>query len=280
MRSQWLVPMFRCMGVVGGLVASAASQDWHFLEPPVRLRTAMVFGAARGRTVEFGGWYAYSSALAPVSLDDTWGFDGHRWRRDVTTNSPSPRTSHAMAYDSVRRRTVLFGGVSSVVPNTPALADTWEFDGFVWTQITTAAAPPVRLTHGMTFDVARGRTVLFGGYGTGAATHLNDTWEYDGVNWTQVATASSPSARGGHAMTHDVVRGRTVLFGGVRPIVHFADTWEYDGSNWTMVATAASPSSRGYAAMTFDSVLGPQIQSCPLVPGAAVSNILRATVRD
>lgn len=45
--------------------------------------------------------------------------------------SPSARSFHAMAYDSIRQRTVLFGGTDySVGP----LSDTWEWDGANWIQ--------------------------------------------------------------------------------------------------------------------------------------------------
>ena len=36
--------------------------------------------------------------------------------------------------------------------------------------------PRARTNHGMEFDHATGRVILYGGYGTGVA--LNDTWEY------------------------------------------------------------------------------------------------------
>src|SRR5690606_10456421 len=52
--------------------------------------------------------------------------DGVDWTLVTTANSPVGRHFHAVAYDSLRGRMVLFGGVTSVVimPN-----DTWEFDG-------------------------------------------------------------------------------------------------------------------------------------------------------
>ena len=52
---------------------------------------------------------------------------------------------------------------------------------------------------------------------------FQDTWEWDGTDWTQRPTASSPPARNGHVLAFDAARGRTVLFGSSS----FADTWEY-----------------------------------------------------
>ena len=57
-------------------------------------------------TVLFGGAFAD---------DTTWQWDGSAWTV-VTTAGPSERSDHAMAYDSARGVTVLFGG-DAVGPN-------------------------------------------------------------------------------------------------------------------------------------------------------------------
>jgi hypothetical protein len=67
---------------------------------------------------------------------------------------------------------------------------------------------------------------MFGGFDN-VVGFANDTREYDGVNWTQVTTASSPSARDAHAMTYDSARGKVVIFGGYDGS-NVNDTWEYD----------------------------------------------------
>ncbi|MBK8232988.1 MAG: hypothetical protein IPK72_20990 [Candidatus Eisenbacteria bacterium] len=87
------------------------------------------------------------------------------------------RQGHALAYDSARGRTVLFGGVevSSYV------SDTWEWDGSNWTRQNPAVSPPARSGHALAYDSARGRTVLFGGFYAvaGNGSYLSDTWEWD-----------------------------------------------------------------------------------------------------
>jgi hypothetical protein len=106
----------------------------------------------------------------------------------------------------------------------------------------------------MVYDSARRKVVMFGGYDP-AVGGVNDTWEYDGVNWTQVTPASSPSIRYNHVMAYDSERGKVVMFGGVG-VGYVNDTWEYDGVNWTQVTTASSPSARTGHAMTYDSARG------------------------
>jgi hypothetical protein len=160
---------------------------------------------------------------------------------------PSPRTNHGMAYDSAHQRVVVFGGD----PGGPTLADTWEWDGSLWTQVADTG-PSARRGLSLSEHAAAGsqRLVLFGG--ALGPTHLADTWTYDGTDWIQVAD-TGPSARAGHATAHDQVRQRTVLFGGDNGVLR--DTWEWDGTDWTQVADSGPSARRGHA-MAFDAGRG------------------------
>ena len=76
--------------------------------PSARSSAAMAYDSARGIVVLFGG---YASA---TSLADTWEHDGTRWVQITPTDpegdgDPPLREGHAMAFDSVRERVVLFG---------------------------------------------------------------------------------------------------------------------------------------------------------------------------
>jgi hypothetical protein len=73
---------------------------------------------------------------------------------------PSTRAGHALGFDSIRERVVLFGGTDG--GSTP-LADTWEWDGTEWTQMADTG-PSGRVGHAMTFDSKIKRVVLFGGF--------------------------------------------------------------------------------------------------------------------
>src|SRR5713101_401982 len=103
---------------------------------------------------------------------------------------------------------------------------------FLWTQKEDIGPAP-RSSSAMTFDAARGRTVLFGGLSV--ADDLADTWEWDGNVWTQTADIG-PAGRFAHALAYDGKRQRTFLYGGRdrhggprgTPKI-FADTWEWDG---------------------------------------------------
>jgi hypothetical protein len=93
--------------------------------------------------------------------------------------------------------------------------------------------------------------VLFGGT-TGAAV-LNDTWEWDGTAWTQIAD-TGPSARQGLAFAFSNKLGRVVLFGGMdQNSKAFADTWTWDGTEWTQEQDAG-PSARANHRLAYDTL--------------------------
>jgi hypothetical protein len=83
----------------------------------------------------------------------------------------------------------------------------------------------------MAFDIGRGVTVLFGGYGyDGAAGRRRDTWEWDGVEWNEIVTEPHPEYTSEHAMAYDVARGLIVMYGGYGPLnLKRDDMWVYSG---------------------------------------------------
>ncbi|MCA8950224.1 MAG: hypothetical protein KDE27_12030 [Planctomycetes bacterium] len=234
----------------------------------MRNGSAIAFDAVRGRTVLFGG----ARQLGWGPFGDTWEYDGARWSRRSPAASPPPRMFHALVFDSARGRTVMFGGAfSQTVYN-----DTWEYDGTIWTQSTPATSPPARSRHALAYDLGRQRTVLFGGTAPGLSFQLDDTWEYDGSNWTQIANSNPPSRRRGHAMAYDLGRQRVVLFGGWNGLV-LPETYEYDGTSWRQVATVASPPARTDHALAYDPSRGRTVLFGGEVPSATTPFFFRDT---
>jgi len=93
----------------------------------------------------------------------------------------------------------------------------------------------------------RDRVVLFGGF-TGSGFYLNDTWEWEGSQWGQVAD-TGPAPRAGHRMVFDGTR--VLLFGGYGS-GYLGDTWSWDGKHWRQIQDIG-PGPRGWAAMAYDS---------------------------
>ncbi len=226
--------------------------------PPAMRSHEMVFDAARGVTVLFGGVNGSGQ-----TLDQTWEWNGTSWTLHATAG-PSPRTGHAMAYDSHRGVTILFGGMNGTGQS---LGDTWEWNGTTWTQ-RFSEGPSPRYGHAMAYDSVRGVTMLF----RGTNIYSADIWEWrgtsDGGSWT-CRESTTPSARSGHAMAHDTARGVTVLFGGVATAgVVSAETWEWNGAVWTR-RDVNGPSARSSHAMAYDAGRGVVV----LFGGVGVSNI-------
>ncbi|MFN0131699.1 MAG: hypothetical protein ACKVW3_04075 [Phycisphaerales bacterium] len=170
---------------------------------------------------------------------------------NANVNGPSARYGHAMAYDSTRGVVVLFGGSASSTSSS-SLSDTWEWNGSAWT-LRASGGTPARTSMKMTFDSARKRTVMFGGY-TASGANSGETWEWDGSAWTLAAT-TGPLRRYAHGLTYDSHRGRTVLHGGTHytstVYIRQRDTWEWNGAAWTLVFEEGPL--RSSHALTFDS---------------------------
>ena len=82
----------------------------------------------------------------------------------------------------------------------------------------------------MTYDDARGVTLLFGG--GNRERGFGDLWAWDGTRW-QLLTAAGPSARNSMVFAFDSKRQRAVLHGGRTADGVHDDTWEWDGTRWT-----------------------------------------------
>jgi hypothetical protein len=202
------------------------------------------------------GWARDSySRTKPVVWTQEPSPEPAAWALKSPAARPSPRNGHAMAYDSARGVTVMFGG-SGGSPR-EYKNETWEWDGTNWTQrALTGPRPTRRDGHKMAYDASRGVTVLFGGQtGSYASSTLSgETWEWNGTAWSQ-RLISGPSPRHDAAMAYDARRQRIVLFGGNNGPTIFNETWELDASGWRLVATG-DPSTRYAFPMAYDSWRG------------------------
>lgn len=216
--------------------------------PPARIRHAGAYDRARGRFVVFGG----STSLSGGLMNDTWEFNGTTWTKLSPTASPAARNDHAMCYDTVGKRVLLFGGRIASGDAT----DTWSWDGKTWTQITTKTSPPGRRDHSMVFDPVRGVALTYGGFFGSGLNLRSDTWEFTGSDWVERKPTTSPGTRVGYSLVHDELRGRTVLFSGYAAPGQPDDTWEWDGANWQRMNPANKPSGRSGHAMSYDWLRG------------------------
>jgi hypothetical protein len=133
--------------------------------PPARYDFGMAYDSLRQRVIVTAGGRGYK--------DDVWEWNGALGWTMAPILPGDGREGTALTYLPSRRRTVLFGGLTTTGPSTVALNDTWEWDGATWVLQSHAVRPPPVQNHAMTYDDARGRALLFGGSGSDGGV-----WEY------------------------------------------------------------------------------------------------------
>ena len=215
--------------------------DWVRLTPAIspaaRIEHRCTFDRRRGRVVMFGG--SVDGAGASPCFGDTWEWDGSTWQQRMPPAGPGPRCGVALAYDSLRDRTVLHGGRSGL----NLLTDTWEWDGTTW-QLQTGATPPPSNSQAATFDARRGRVVLVQ-QGSG----IVDTWEWDGRTWSDRSTPGWGWFQ--QRLVYDSLLQRVLAYA-VLPYGG-GEVRAWDGTAWNIVDGRPTPSLIVTSALVWDS---------------------------
>lgn len=153
------------------------------------------------------------------------------WNEYFPATVPSARMGHAMCWDGTR--VIMFGGGTSGVFGSGDNAETWEFDGTDWNQLSPASSPSARKWHTMVFDGTD--IILHGGAGspTGSAG-FQDTWVFDGSDWTDVTPGGTkPTGRSRHLAAWN--GSAMIIYGGQTLAAVKKDTWSWNGSAWTQL---------------------------------------------
>ena len=227
--------------------------------PSPRLQAKMAFDEQARVGVLFGGRGLDDGATGLVHAnDETWVWIRDQWIQQFPATRPQARSAHSMTYDSQRGRVLLFGGrlESTELRGRFGLAgDTWAWKNGEWQQIDTGAAPPARYYADMTYDRARDRVLLFGGYHYGAdgktLETLHDTWEFDGETWTEVqATAAGPDVDK-PLLAYHIARKETILVGVDDELATATYRWDPSGKTWQSVAGETKPPCANEASLSY-----------------------------
>ncbi len=107
----------------------------------------------------------------------------------------------------------------------------------VWVLLNPTLSPSAREAPLMAYATSRDVTVLFGGLTQAEGPTNAETWEFDGTDWRQIVTVTSPPALNQTmgAMVYDSARGRVVVFATENPT---KTLWEFDGTDWTAMSYA------------------------------------------
>jgi hypothetical protein len=127
-------------------------------------------------------------------------------------------------------------------------------ENYTWNQRFPQNAPSQRTAPLMAYDQKEGKTLLFGGFVGGSQVRLNDTWIWDGNNWSTVDTIHLPAPRSGGGMAYDQATQRIVMFGGDGVSASLGDTWlwNWDTMDWEQQDPVLSPTPRGVPFMSYD----------------------------
>ena len=184
--------------------------DWKLMTPSIRppatARQAMAYNPVAKRIVMWGG---------DSNDTNTWEWDGTNWEKKTSPTAPTLREAPAMAYDAARDEILLFGGVSDMWSGKlPTFYnDTWVWNGSEWKQRKTVKSPSPRTGAKIQYDPDLGQVVLIGGYGgkgigttapyTFTYDYREETWTWDGSDWTQQFPDKSPEFSYNYGLDYD-----------------------------------------------------------------------------
>jgi hypothetical protein len=263
--------------------------------PSARSNHAMAYNPSTGKTYIFGGY----DAMGGRSLGDFWEWDGKTWVQVVAAVQPSARTDAGLAYDTVRKSLILYGGTDYYGNTT--YGDTWEWDSTSrkWTQLKVLSSPDPLFGHGMVTDTTRNKILLFGGVnnyamgpvpfpGTGPVGPYmspvrNDVWEWDGAtltwtNRTPVASTNIPTGRQYPIMAYDEGRQKLFLYDGMNYGAGSQSLfWEWDpiSAGWATRDTGEQIQYGYYSLVAYDSQRRREVLLAdPSVPGLSARQTL------
>jgi hypothetical protein len=202
--------------------------------PRWRNFAAVAYDTDRSVLIVHGGLQGQGSPL-----DETWEWDGQRWRRypgGGPAEGPGGREGARLAYDAARRLAVLVGGVSAA----GATDESWGWDGTTWRRLS-GTGPGTRFPGLLEYDPEHRTVVLYGGHGIDGPTALSDTWLWDGGRWRPAAPPASPGPRVNVAATFHAGLRRLVQVAGADDARMNGDLWTWDGAAWTRLPDSGLP---------------------------------------
>ncbi|MBM3882817.1 MAG: hypothetical protein FJ387_24355 [Verrucomicrobia bacterium] len=211
----------------------------------------MTYDSQRGRLV-----LATRAGFEPGGSVDIWsGAPDGSWSQLPSPIPPPAGHDVEVAYDSHRDVVVLY---------TDSGPEVWELKDSTWAKIA-AATTPIQCSDGalLQYDPLRRKTVLVGADGWPGPENPNETWAWDGTDWSLLADENAtPRGAAGGGMVFDSGRGQMVCL----TMIH-NDTWTFDGTTWTLLPEAGGTDLRRWV---FDLAYEPKSQLVVLFGGEII----------
>ncbi|MFC1462302.1 FG-GAP-like repeat-containing protein [Verrucomicrobiota bacterium] len=214
------------------------------VSPPGRVLHAMAYDSVSQRVLMYAG---KSDVNEESCLDDFWAWDGTNWTDLGAVPAEMPALhKHAMACDTNRGVTVLYGGLSyrwwtnglnQVVWRTWPNQETWEWNGASWSNTAPSGTPPKITTKGAYLaynpDTASIESLTLGSF----AQEMDAYYAYDGATWTK--TDISGTTPGIGPIAYDAARHEFV------GIPEGEKAWFFTGTKWVTKGFYPAPSGDG-----------------------------------
>ena len=163
-----------------------------------------------------------------------YAFDGTTWKQ--VAELPGPRALNPTVGTQLGEfgnDVLMFSGLNPTAVSNGIISDgilnlgTYIWDGAKWNQPNATHHPPGRFNGFLVYDSVRKEAVLVGGQTPAAqgGQIFQDTWVFDGNDWTQ-RTPATPLGAVALAAAYDPTIQQTVVFGGDHHI------WTWDGFTW------------------------------------------------
>lgn len=221
--------------------------------PPARNDYSIAYDESMGVVILYGGFDGANY------YNDTWWYNAstNTWTNKTSIGGPQARAYQTMAYDSLNKMTVIFGGINE----TARFGDTWTYDaaGNTWSNKIPSILPWGRFGHSMVGDDNLDLIMMFGGSTGDIGSPWNDVWLFDVSRneWTNRHPFPAPPERAYQSMVYDSKDGIFILFGGrSRDNSCLNDTWSYDArtDTWTDLSPPDGPSGRYRHSMAYDRI--------------------------
>jgi putative cell wall-binding protein len=187
----------------------------------------------------------------------TWTFDGADWASHHPAGAPRARGRSVLGYDPSSKQVVMFGGSVAPCSATPtgpptttpgAFADTWIWNGSVWSPQHPATSPPAAGGGCAAYDANTNQFIMYGGETPSAGmptVYRSATWQWTGLAWMQLPTSSSPPG-GNCTMTYDTTTSSIVMLVRSDPATDGStvQTWVWAGASWARAADVPGQVSR------------------------------------
>lgn len=269
-------PVSQKIVLFGGYNGSYLNDTWTFdgttwteqhptSAPPVRTAAGMAFDRVTRKLVLYGGFSGNGNYLG-----DTWLWDGaaSTWTQANPAHSPATVTGPSVFTDPKNGRVDEYGGFDGTTHRYQLT--TWQWTGSDWKQLHTTNSPLARAFAIAATNPEGKYVALYAGLGD---IRTDNSWTFDGVDWTQQSPHIQPANRYGASGAFDPALKSVIAFGGGEGGPDVNDTWAFLGKQWKQLTPKTAPPAREGFGMVLDLSLGHIV----IFGGQAGSGVLNDT---